>query len=151
MIEEDDDMRQACYRRLRKYKYQLMDEYVIQIDIKPEKDIDFSFVSLSREGALTIKKFYAWDGPSGPTIDTGNFMRGSLVHDALYQLMRLSALDYKICRRKADEIIREICLEDGMWAFRAWYIYHGLRLFGEGSARPRPEAEVKIICVPAEK
>jgi len=101
-------MAQACYRRLRKYKYQLMDEYAIQLDIKPEQDIDFNFVSLSKDGVLTIKKYYAWDGPSGPTIDTGNFMRGSLVHDALYQLMRLSALDYKVHRKRADEIMREI-------------------------------------------
>jgi len=144
-------MAQACYRRLTKYKYQLMDDYVFHTDIKPDKDLDYKFLSLSSDGLLTIRKHYAWDGPSGPTIDTRDFMRGSLVHDALYQLMRLSALDYRVHRKRADEIIREICLEDGMWAFRAWYVYQALHLFAEGSARPRPEPEVKIICVPPEK
>ena len=138
----------ACYRKLHRYKYQLMDDYTIQIDIKPPQNIDFKFVSLSSEGILTIKKHYAWDGPSGPTIDTRNFMRGSLVHDALYQLMRLSALDYRIYRKRADEILKEICLEDDMCRFRAWYVYQALHLFAGGAAQPQEEPEVEIICVP---
>ena len=68
------------------YKYQLKAEYVVQIDIKPAALIDIEYLALTPTGALTIRKGYAWDGPSGPTIDTLNFMRGSLVHDALYQL-----------------------------------------------------------------
>ena len=75
-------------------------------------------------------------------------MRGSLVHDALYQLMRLSALDYRVHRQRADELLREICLEAGMSSFRAWYVYQGVHLFAECSARPRNEPEVEIICVP---
>ena len=112
-------MMQACYRKLKKYKYQLTADYIIQIDIKPAQNKEFEFLSLSSEGVLTIRKYYAWDGPSGPTRDTRNFMRGSLVHDALYQLMRLSALDYKVHRKRADEILKEICREDGMSSFRA--------------------------------
>jgi hypothetical protein len=141
-------MIKACYRELHRYKYQLMDDYSIQINIKPAQDIECRFLSLSSDGVLTMRKSYAWDGPSGPTIDTRDFMRGSLVHDALYQLMRLSVLDYRVYRKRADEILREICLEDGMCSFRAWYVYQALRLFAEGAARPREEPEVKIICVP---
>jgi len=141
-------MVKACYRKLYKYKYQLMDDYTIQIDIKPAQNIELRFLSLSSDGLLTIKKSYAWDGPSGPTIDTRDFMRGSLVHDALYQLMRLSALDHKVHRQRADEILKEICLEDGMCSFRAWYVYQMLHLFAEGAASPREEPEVEIICVP---
>ena len=141
-------MTRACYRKLKKYKYQLMDDYILRIDIKPTQQIDFDFLSLSTEGDLTIKEFYAWDGPSGPTIDTRSFMRGSLVHDALYQLMRLRALDHKIYRKRADEILREICLDDGMSAFRAWYVYQALHIFAEKGARQKEEPEIKIICVP---
>ena len=75
-------------------------------------------------------------------------MRGSLVHDALYQLMRLSALDYKVYRKRADEILKEICLEDGMWSFRAWYVYQAVHLFAGGGAHPQGEPEVEVICVP---
>ena len=141
-------MMKACYRELHRYKYQLMDDYSIQIDIKPAQNIEFRFLSLSSDGLLTMRKSYAWDGPSGPTIDTRDFMRGSLVHDALYQLMRLSALDYKVHRKRADEILREICLEDGMCSFRAWYVYRMVHLFAEKAASPREEPEVEIICVP---
>lgn len=141
-------MIKACYRELLNYKYQLMDDFALQIDIKPQRDIEFKFLSLAGNGLLTIRKAYAWDGPSGPTIDTRNFMRGSLVHDALYQLMRLNSLDYQHHRQRADEYLREICLEDGMSAFRAWYSYQGVRLFGEKNARPRDEPEVEIICAP---
>ncbi|MFC1958103.1 hypothetical protein ACFLVQ_00860 [Chloroflexota bacterium] len=125
-----------------------MEDYTIQIDIMPTQDIDLKFVSLSSNGLLTIKKHYAWDGPSGPTIDTRDFMRGSLVHDALYQLMRLSALDYQVYRKRADEILKEICIEDGMCHFRALYVYQALHLFAGGAAQPQEEPEVEIICVP---
>jgi len=36
-------MDKACYRKLKRYKYQLMDEYSIQIDIKPVKILSSSF------------------------------------------------------------------------------------------------------------
>lgn len=136
------------YRNLRSYKYQLMDDYTIPIDIKPDLDLDFRFLSLSKDGVLVIRKAYAWDGPSGPTIDTPDFMRGSLVHDALYQLMRLQALDYKKYRKRADEILREICLEDGMSTFRAWYVYQAVQVFGTTAAAPRSEPEVKLVTAP---
>lgn len=144
-------MKKACYRKLRKYEYQLMDDYAIQIDLKPTKSIRrelAKFVSLSPQGILSIREFYAWDGPSGPTIDTRDFMRGSLVHDALYQLMREGVLDYRVHRKRADEILRELCLKDGMCSFRAWYVYRAVRIFAEGGARPRKEREPEIICVP---
>jgi len=142
---------QACYRELHRYKYQLVKEYTIQTDLKPVKSIKRKlarFLSLSPEGVLSIGEHYAWDGPSGPTIDTKDFMRGSLVHDALYQLMRESILDHKRHRKRADEILREICRQDGMCAVRAWYVYHALRLFAGSCARPGKEKETDIICVP---
>ena len=139
---------QACYRKLTNYKYQLMETYSIPVGIKPPQAIDTLFVSLDVDGTLTMRKSYAWDGPSGPTIDTKDFMRGSLVHDALYQLMRLGKLAYKTDRQKADELLRDICLEDGMSKVRAWYVYKSVRLFAEPAARPRPEQKDEIICVP---
>ncbi|MFH1651300.1 MAG: DUF1353 domain-containing protein [Chloroflexota bacterium] len=138
----------ACYRELHGYKYQLMDDYTIRIDIKPAQSIEFKFLALSPEGLLTIRKYYAWDGPSGPTIDSRDFMRGSLIHDALYQLMRLSALDHRVYRKRADEILKEVCREDGMNPFRAWYVYLAVHLFASGSARPREEPKAEIICSP---
>ena len=71
------------------YKYQLKEEYTFaDTGIIPPATITTDFIGLDLAGNLTTAKGYAWDGPSGPTIYTRNFMRGSLAHDALYQLMR---------------------------------------------------------------
>ncbi len=139
---------QACYRKLKKYKYQLVDrDYEMSIEIE-ERDIDTDYIALGPDGRLIIKEHYARDGPSGPSIDTRNFMRGSLVHDALYQLMRTGKLDYKKHRNCADKLLREICLDDKMHPFRAWYVYHLVDMFCEKYAMPSEESEDEIICVP---
>lgn len=132
-----------CIAYKDRYKYQLVDEYVTDIDIKPKNDIVTDYVALSAEGKLTIRKSYAWDGPSGPTIDTLNFMRGSLVHDALYQLMRLEKLDRKIYRNPADRLLQKMCREDGMSSIRAWWVYRGVKYFGDPSADPANKKPVK--------
>ena len=93
------------------------------------------WVKMNRSGRLTTKKGYAWDGPSGPAIDSKNFMRGSLVHDALYQLMRQRLLPQR-ARRRADQLLRDICRQDGMSKGRADYVYHAVRVLGGSSARP---------------
>jgi len=138
----------ACYRELRNYKYQLVRDYTVNISILPSQPIDTAFIRLTLSGELTVKDRYAWDGPSGPSVDTLNFMRGSLVHDALYQLMRLSKLDYRVHREPADRLLQRMCIEDGMSAFRAWYVYESVHRFGEANARPSPDPEVVVICVP---
>lgn len=138
----------ARYRNLKHYKYQLVSDYAIAIDIKPRDNVRTQFIDLDTQGALTIKNGYAWDGPSGLGIDTRSFMRASLVHDALYQLMRAEYLDYRIQQRAADDFLRALCVEDGMWKLRAWFNCMMLRLFGKMSARPAPEPKDEIICIP---
>lgn len=118
------------------YKYQLKKDYVTGIAIKPPAPIDIQYIVLAPDGTLTIRDGYAWDGPSGPTIDTLNFMRGSLVHDALYQLMREDHLDKGQYREVADRLLQRMCKEDGMSALRAWLVYHAVRLFGDPAADP---------------
>ena len=118
------------------YKYQLNQSYSIQTEIKPEEVFETDYLSLSLDGLLTVKKGYAWDGPSGPTIDTLNFMRGSLVHDAFYQLMRGRFLDKEEWREPADRLLQSHCKEDGMSSIRAWVVYLGVRFGGGPSADP---------------
>lgn len=133
------------------YKYQLKDACTVTIDIKPGKSIETEYINLDTAGRLDIAKGYAWDGPSGPTIDTLTFMRGSLVHDALYQLMRESHLDHSIHREAADRVLQKICKEDGMWSLRAWWVYHGVRLFADPAADPadkRPVIRAPEGCEP---
>jgi len=124
------------------YKYQLVKEYVHQLPqsfVMKFREIETDFLWLGESGELIVKKWYAWDGPSGPTIDTKNFMRGSLVHDALYQLIRLNYLDKNLYRIEADRELYRICREDGMMWPRALVVYYAIRVFGNPSARPKGE------------
>lgn len=123
------------------YEYQLADTYRLHVSIKPEDAISNEYLTLTSRGRLTIRKGYAWDGPSGPAIDTPNFMRGSLVHDALYQLMREKLLDQK-WRDEADSELRRICLEDGMSQIRSWWVHQGVRFGGGPSADPEQDRPV---------
>ena len=127
------------------YKYQLVEEYQVKVSMTPKNNIKTDFIELNTEGMLIIKKGYAWDGPSGPTIDTPNFMRGSLVHDALYQLLRNELLEQE-WRDEADEELRRICREDGMSRIRAWWVYRAVRKWGNVAASP--ESRKKIHKAP---
>lgn len=118
------------------YKYQLAEDYELKIGITPEEDVRMEFIELSAEGDLLLRKGYAWDGPSGPAFDTRNFMRGSLVHDALYQLMRRERLSQKKWRDEADDLLRRHCREDGMSWLRAWWTYKAVRAFGHAPSDP---------------
>jgi len=105
------------------FKYQLSEDYMVYINIFPEEDIHTKFIDLSISGLLYIKSGYAWDGASGPAIDTKTIMRGSLIHDALYELMRLGFLPNRY-KHQADLELVKACAEDGMMpARREWILY----------------------------
>lgn len=95
-----------------------LSDYSCQVGIFPDKDIVTDFVSLSKDGVMTIRRSYGWDGASGPTFDTPSTMRTSLIHDGTFQLFRLKLLDLKWFA-KANDNLREMALEDGMWRWRA--------------------------------
>jgi len=113
------------------YKYQLETGFSTYTGISIEKDIDTTYISMTTKGMIMIKKGYAWDGAT-IAIDTKNFMKGSLVHDAIYQLIRQKHLPRKF-RKEADLLLREICKQDGMSRIRAWWVYRGVRRFGKGA------------------
>lgn len=119
------------------YKYQLAFEYQIKINIKPKLDINIQFVKLDTQGYLIIADGYAWDGPSGPVIDTDENLRASLVHDALYQLMRYKKLNAKDHKDKADKIFKNICIEDGVNRAIAHAYYLVLKAGGKPATDPK--------------
>ena len=123
------------------FKYQLVEDYIIRLNISGY-DIRSDFLSLNSNGLLLIKKGYAWDGPSGPTVDTKTFMRGSLIHDAIYQLIREKKLP-EWYRGYADYVIKEICLEDKMCKIRAWWVYKALASkFADFASDPKNKRKV---------
>ena len=117
------------------YKYQLAFEYRVQTALRPPWVVKSAFLLLKPDGLLVIRKGYAWDGPSGPTIDTRSSMRGSLVHDALYQMIREGLLP-ATARLRADEELRRLCIEDGMWKWRAALWFRAVRKAAAGAADP---------------
>lgn len=114
------------------YKYQLKRDYVHQL---PKEfgalNIDTGYVKV-KYGKMLIKYGYAWNGCSGPAIDTNTNMRAGLVHDALYQLMVEGHLSRNF-KDAADNEFRRICKEDGMWPGRAAYFHAGVQMFGKSS------------------
>lgn len=125
------------------YKYQTTREAVFITECFPNADVELGFLSLLKDGTLTIRAGYAWDGPSGPTIDTPSFIRGSLAHDALYQILRYDYL-YPDFKRAADQLLYSLCLEDDMWELRALWVLIGVQGFSGDSALPDGKKEEQI-------
>lgn len=117
------------------YKYTLAGNHIYHVDIRPAESIRAGYVHLNIAGVLWIKSGYAWDGCSGPTWDDKTNMRGGLIHDALYQLMRLGLLPVS-CKEAADRELQKACVEDGMFKIRAWYYYQAVSKFGKESCQP---------------
>lgn len=126
----------------RGYKYQLSVDHLTDTGITTSEAIETDYLVMAPGGMLLIRKGYAWDGPSGPTVDTDSFMRGALVHDALYQLMRAGQLPPE-CRQYADRLLRRHCTEDGMWRIRAAWVYLAVRKFGKASTKPANRKKVR--------
>jgi len=116
------------YESLCKWKYRLTKELVLLSSIRDEY-VRTEYIELKYDGRLTLRKGYAWDGPSGPTIDTADSMRGSAGHDALYQLISLGAIREEL-RIQADADLRAWCMQDGMSELRANAWYKAVRIFG---------------------
>jgi hypothetical protein len=131
------DLRRPIYHRT--YKYKLERPFDIPTVIAPSRRLSVpgEWVVLENDGHLFIKANYAWDGPSGPTIDTHDFMRGSLVHDAFYQLMREGLLDRRH-RDPVDRLLETLCREDGMSPAKAARVYWFVKNFGNNRVWPQP-------------
>jgi len=116
------------------WKYQLTKSYVIKLPGKFAAEIATTDFLTLVHGGLVIRRGYAWDG-SSVVFDTKHCMRASCVHDALYQLMRQGKVDYGL-RDAADELYRDLCIEDGMWKWHAGIRYLGLKWLAGSHARP---------------
>ena len=145
------------------YKYELFQRAApIQTDLT-QFDISLPYIRL-KNGKLIIQAGYKWNGPSGPAIDTKNFMRGSLIHDAIYQLLRMQKLPsvYQIrvlneqgelvdtikqhnTRKYADELLRDLCREDGMSWLRSRWVYRAVRMFAARSAKTGSQGKKHIV------
>ena len=120
-------------------KYRLEKEYSEMTGIIGY-EAETPLIKLTLIGKLTVRYGYGFD-PSGPTIDTKSSLRGSLEHDAYFELMRLgliplSEMDY------INDRLEYVCKQDGMMDFRAeaWDFF--LDRFGKSSADPKNNPEI---------
>ena len=121
------------------FKYQLTERHIHLLHgVFP--DVSARFARIEHD-ELIIDSRYAWDGASGPALDTVTFMRGSLIHDTLYQLMRVGALPTSY-RKEADKELVRICREDGMSRLRAWWVYKAVHTFAARLVTPEKARKV---------
>jgi len=132
------------------YDYWLVKDYSIETGISLGKTVSTKLLSITAKGLLTIKEGYAWDGASGPAIDTETVKRTSLVHDALYQLIREGYI-HPVHKERADELFIEEYLKsceklkkkNALSALRAWYMRKAVDKYGGASTKPRKN-EIKV-------
>jgi len=110
-------------KKLKGYKYLSLEEEHCEVELP---DFEHEFMNV-RDGYLTVKGNYAFDGPSGPTKDDETNMIPACFHDALCQAMREGLLDRKY-KKYVDKLFHEHLLYYGMWKFRAKLYYWGVRL-----------------------
>lgn len=129
-------------------KYSLQEGYTFESRIIIDRFIEtqFFFIQQKKNGSIwTLKPGFACDGPSGPTIDTPDSMRGAFEHDSKYAAMRMGLIDQK-WRDIADEELEQTLLEDGMNEDRAHTWHWGVKHFAESCADPKNKR--KILTAP---
>lgn len=136
-------------RRPRNYLLELARPFRIRTGIvRPGAPlIGNAFVNLDQAGVLSIAAEYAWDGASGPIAQTPDVIRPSVVHDALYQLMREFGLEPK-WRVVADQLLRQMCVADGMPRWQANVVHAAVATFGARYIDPLTPQPVLIAPVP---
>lgn len=138
------------------YKYLLVDDVKFETTINryynnstQTPNFDAEYFSINYETGIVIaKKRYAWDGISFALLDKLVTVRASLLHDVLYQAIRLGYIkdSYKV---EADKLLRQSLRQDGGNSLLGQVCYLGVRLFGKINLTS--DAEPKILIFPENK
>lgn len=139
------DDKYACYTKVRNaVRYQLHCDFHHSTGITGE-EIETKFIELAPDGQLTVKEGFLWDGPTGAWRER-RFMRGSLAHDALYELMRMGRLEPTGAHRKAaDRLLETMLDEDGLTKREAKKIYKLVKTFNELALLRPPMNPTKVL------
>lgn len=125
------------YRKLYKYKYILDQDFLLFNTNILGAEYTHEYFEITNKGILVIRKGYAWDGATSiPDLDC--FMFASLIHDCLYQLIRIGVLKKSVFKKQADLLFKRLILEDEGWKveskttkkFISNFLYIGLLIFG---------------------
>ena len=88
--------------------------------------VDCEQYSLTPDGSLVIRKYFAWDGPTGAW-PSKSFIKGSCVHDVLCEMINRGCLPPSV-QYLADEEMRQINDASSMWKPRVIWTYLMVRL-----------------------
>jgi len=148
------------YRELGDWKYQTKIDLTIQTGLKGCPEIETEYLRLRPSGVLFIRAGYAWNGSNWTQDEKA--MLASLVHDALYQLMRMGLLSRTVFRKPADALYRDLYFAEAMssvtkrrWFWEKKYRFHAnlryrmLQWFGKSSTYPEknPRGQIKTITI----
>ena len=135
-------------RKLINYKYKLEEDIafstsIIGIEVKTE------YIELKSHGVLVIRKGYMWDGVTGlPSFATDAMLkhtaRGSLLHDAFYQLIRLRLIPAYL-KHKIDLEMKERFTQDGLGKIVVSMFYQAVKNFGSQYCKPGDVKYPKVM------
>lgn len=128
---------------LKDMKYCLSGDFEIYTPITHNTIYDTWFY-LYPDGMLKIKAGFCWDGPSGPTFDTKDSLKASLVHDVFCICMRDGRLNYKVYQNEINSFFKRMCIDDGMPEWRAHLWYLGVEFGDAGNPKQGPDRKVHI-------
>ena len=144
------------YQTEKRFKHSICDDYAIRVPSskfpKPANadNKSASYITLevkvgnNAESApghvcqIFIEEGYAWDGACVPTFDTCGSFHAALVHDALYQCMRLGYVERDCSRKAADKLLLDMLKRGGMGWLRRQLWYWVVYLFGKKSTLSKP-------------
>jgi len=125
------------------YKHQVKYDFTVYIhELLIYGEVEYDFIHL-KDGWLTIRAGFGWDGASGPTYDTKATRRGVLIHDVLYRLMRQGLLPPEV-KELADRIMEFVMLKDGMWEWRAGVWFKSVSKYGDAAIDPRNKIKIRV-------
>jgi len=134
----------ASYKKIN-HKYKLTSPIQLQSTVYPLREIQTPFINLKPNGKLFIDVNYAWDGASGPTIDTDNTIVPSAGHDALFQLMRQNLIDRDVWFLTANKDICRWMKDRKMSSLRANAWKTGLDIFGFKHTLHKEDKIIKVF------
>lgn len=117
------------------YRYKLDEAYLYRLPFDTcDVKVDGAWAVIVNN-KLVVTVGYAWDGAStGLPWTPKAWLRPSLIHDALYQLIREGQLPMER-RKDADEVFYQLLRENGVNLIVATVAYWAVRLFGNYALR----------------
>ena len=105
-------------------------EVSFQTKLRPPQDVGNEFVQLTRDGVMTLREGYVFDGITGG-FDTPKSMRTAAKHDGGCQLIEEGFLPWEF-RKPNDHELLTTLVEDRFWMWWAMARYRVVRIWSRG-------------------